>query len=222
MWRILFLILILFSSAVLARTYDQLAVVKFDEFETASSNEVKSRINKYFTKLNYDPIYGGSSGLIISYGTSKEIINCQKQIQKLMKIRNFEGDRMIFEKGGYQKKIITELWIVPLGTERPQFKREPVMMGVITKLTNSKTNSKLDDFLTELFYNPKQKGYILSRGSTKDILIREKYVKKYLLTRHLDSSRVTFLKNENNQSIKTEIWLDLGMPIQANKTNPNL
>lgn len=211
MWRILFLILILFSSIAFPRTHDTPLAVKFDEFEAATIGDIKSRIDKYYSKLADDP---NSRGLILNFGTSKDISVRVKQIQQIIIFRHFNPYRLTLDKGGYSKKIVTELWIIPPGAETPQFETETVKMSEFSIVRNTKMNSSLANFVAEFFSNPKQRGYILNHGSASDISKREKYIKKYLLAHRLDLSRVMFLKDENDKIMKTELWLNLAKSIQ--------
>ena len=80
MWRILFLILVLFSSTAFARTSDTPLAVKFDEFETITAKNIKSRMDNYFAKLADNPT---ASAFILIYGKSKDIVLCVKEIQRV-------------------------------------------------------------------------------------------------------------------------------------------
>lgn len=68
MWRILFLILILFSSIAFAQAQEKPQAVKFDEFGKLSEQKWKARLEKYRQQINCS---AEPSFFIIHFSTKK-------------------------------------------------------------------------------------------------------------------------------------------------------
>jgi hypothetical protein len=123
MFRILFLILVLMSSAVWAQTEDKAPpnpipeAVKLYEFGKATNGYVKMLFTDFQVKLNADPT---AQGYIGNYGTKREIKIRERQIRIAISFHKLDATRITIVNGGNavgkQKTIV---WIVPEGAEPP-------------------------------------------------------------------------------------------------------
>jgi hypothetical protein len=123
MFRVLFLIWVLTSSAVFAQTEDNTPAdprpeaSKLYEFGKATDGYVKMLFTDFSAKLNADPT---AQGYIGNYGTEREIKIRERQIQKAIFFRKMDATRITIVNGGNilgkQKTIV---WIVPAGVEPP-------------------------------------------------------------------------------------------------------
>jgi hypothetical protein len=122
MFRILFLILVLMSSFVFAQTEDKTPVdprpeaVKLEEFGKATNGFVKMLFDNFMAKLQADPT---AQGYIINYGSNREIRIREKQIRNAIAFRRYDTARITIVRGGNEKVIRTQFWIVPAGAETP-------------------------------------------------------------------------------------------------------
>jgi PKD-like domain len=85
---------------------------QLDEFGKISTGGVKARIDALFIELGSNP---KAQGYIINYGTNKEIIFREKQIQKVITFRKYDANRVKLMRGGKnpnQKGVLTKVWIV--------------------------------------------------------------------------------------------------------------
>ena len=205
MWRILLLILILFSAVAFAQTQEQPQARKIDEFGNVTNGDVKMRMQDLQIELANNP---ASLGYVINYGTSKEIAVRIKQIQNTLDFLRFDRSRIMQVKGGFGGFIKTEFWIVPAGAENPQPKSTATKFDEFGNAGSGDIKARLDRFLIELQNNPNQQGFIINSGSTTEVAKREKGIKIYLLIRKADLSKVKILKGGADKNIKTELWTD--------------
>jgi hypothetical protein len=122
MFRVLFLILVLMSSFVFAQSEDKtpaaprLEAVKFEEFGKATNGYVKMLFDSIMVKLQANP---NAQLVIINYGSDREIAKREKQIRNAIAFRRYETTRITLIRGGNEKVIRTQFWIVPEGAETP-------------------------------------------------------------------------------------------------------
>lgn len=122
MFRVLFLILVLMSSAVLAQTEDKTPpnprpeAFKFIEFGKATNGYVKMQFDGFMVELNNNP---NAQGYIIIYGSDREAVKRQKQIRNAIAFRKYDAARSTIVRGGKEEVIRTQFWIVPEGAEPP-------------------------------------------------------------------------------------------------------
>ena len=120
MFRVLFLLLIVMSSVTFAQAQEKKEPVKFAEFGKAADSLVTTKLVAFDKELKKQQT---SQGVIINYGTDKEIALREKQLQKAMSSqRMFHDVRVTFVRGGSSDtgKIKTILWVVPEGAEYPK------------------------------------------------------------------------------------------------------
>ena len=116
MFRVLFLISVLFSSNIFAQTQEKPQAYKFDEFGNINEKAWKAKFDKLFLKQRgkcQEGIY------IIFYGTKNSV--ARKYIDYTANRRDcdMEGTRTTFVQGKSQKLSKTEIWIVPAGAKQP-------------------------------------------------------------------------------------------------------
>lgn len=91
---------------------------KFDEFGKMVDDDVKARMDAFFIRLNNDP---NAKGVIVNYGTPKEIKDRKRQIEKAIDFRKFDRSRITYVDGPDQGNgINTKLWLVPSGADQPE------------------------------------------------------------------------------------------------------
>lgn len=119
MLKVLFLILILMSSTALAQTKTvQKDVPKayiFTELGKANNAEVKKKFEEFYKKLK-DSVW---QGYIINYGTTKEIVNREKQLMNTISFHINHVVRLTVLRSKNIGKLKTVFWIVPVGADPP-------------------------------------------------------------------------------------------------------
>ena len=117
MFRFLFFIFVLTFSVSFAQAQEKKEPVKFFEFEKISDKLLKEKFIEYKNALKPN-----AQGFIINYGTKKEILKREKQLQKQMAevFRGYEPSRITFVRNENSGKTRTVLWIVPEGAEKPK------------------------------------------------------------------------------------------------------
>jgi hypothetical protein len=117
MFRFLFLILVVTFSVSFAPAQEKKEPVKFFEFERISDKLLKEKLVEY-----KDALKPYAHSIIINYGTNKEILRREKQLQKQIALvfRGYDPPRMTFVRNIYTGKTRTVLWIVGEGAELPK------------------------------------------------------------------------------------------------------
>ena len=88
-----------------------------DEFGKATDDDVKARIDNFYTQLNNNP---NSQGYIINYGTPAEIRRRRAQIVKAINFRKYDLSRVTFVDGPDNGTgVNTKFYLVPPGAENP-------------------------------------------------------------------------------------------------------
>lgn len=122
MFRVLFLILILTGSTVLAQTEDNTPVdprpeaIKLYDFGKATDGYIKKLFTDFGTKLKANPT---AQGYIINYGTDRELWLRERQILKAISFRRIDSIRITIINSRNIGKQRTTVWLVPAGTEPP-------------------------------------------------------------------------------------------------------
>lgn len=89
-----------------------------DTFGKLTNDEVKARVQNFYTQLANDPT---AQGYIINYGTPKEIAARRKQITNAITFLKLDPSRVTFVDGGDKGTgIETHFWMVPPGANPPQ------------------------------------------------------------------------------------------------------
>lgn len=86
----------------------QITARQIDEFERATSGEIKARMDNFYIELynNED-----SAGYIVNYGTKRQVDQRVNQIKRYIAGRKYDASRVKFINDGTGKTIKTEFWI---------------------------------------------------------------------------------------------------------------
>jgi len=88
-----------------------------DEFGTASNDDVKARVDGFFTQLNANP---NAQGYIINYGTPAQIKARRAAINKAIAFRKYDASRVTFVDGPDNGSgVNTKFYLVPAGATPP-------------------------------------------------------------------------------------------------------
>ena len=88
-----------------------------DTFGKLSNDDVKARVQNFYTQLANDPT---AQGYIINYGTPKEIAARRLQITKAIAFLKLDPSRVTFVDGGDKGTgIETHFFMVPPGATPP-------------------------------------------------------------------------------------------------------
>jgi hypothetical protein len=90
---------------------------QIDEFGKVTNDDIKARVDGFFTQLNNNPT---AQGYIINYGTPAEIKARRAAIMKAITFRKYDASRVTFVDGPDQGTgIMTRFWLVPSGAVAP-------------------------------------------------------------------------------------------------------
>ncbi len=91
--------------------------VQIDEFTNATNDDIKARVDAFYIELNNNP---SDQGVIIDYGTDKQIAQREAAIRKAIAFRKYDASRVTFVRGGDQGTgVRTVFWRVPPGAAQP-------------------------------------------------------------------------------------------------------
>lgn len=79
-----------------------------DEFEKATSGDIKARIDNLYIELNNNQDF---QGYILNFGTKQQIALRNQYIKKAVALRKFDLSLITFIEAGTSKTIKTEFWI---------------------------------------------------------------------------------------------------------------
>jgi len=88
-----------------------------DEFGKATDDDVKARVDGFYTTLGNNP---SAQGYIINYGSATEIRKRRAQITKAINFRKYDPSRVTFVDGPDNGTgVNTKFYIVPAGADNP-------------------------------------------------------------------------------------------------------
>jgi hypothetical protein len=204
MIRVLFLILVVMSSIAFAQTEENPVAKKVEEFGVSPDGYVKVIMDSFYVELGNNPT---AQGIIFNYGTDNEIALREKQIQKSIAFRKYDGARITIVRAGFWKELKTEFWVVPAGAENPQPKSSAEKIDEFEKATIGDIKARIDNLFIELSNKPGSQCFILNYGLKNTLLARETQIKKVIAFRKLDLSKVTFKSAGSSKIVKTELWI---------------
>ncbi len=89
-----------------------------DEFGPAVPDDIKIRVDNFYTQLNNNPT---ARGYIINYGTAAEIRRRRADIDAAIRFRGFDRSRITYIDGpNMGTGINTKFYLVPAGADEPQ------------------------------------------------------------------------------------------------------
>jgi hypothetical protein len=86
------------------------------EFEVQKPDEIKQRVDIFFTELANNP---SASGVIINSGTDKEVAKREADIRAAIRFRKYDESRVKFVRGTSEPGIRTKFYVVPPGAQEP-------------------------------------------------------------------------------------------------------
>lgn len=204
MIRVLFLILIVMSAAAFAQTGERSKAVLIDEFETATNGSVKMKMDYFYTELSNNP---SSQGVIINYGTAREIAIRERQIRVSIQWRKYDAARITLVNGGFNGDVKSEFWLVPAGAENPKPDERAVLFDEFSPLSHERASAGIGTFFAKLKENPNSRGIIVNYGSPRMIAISERNLKTVISNLKIDSGKITFKVGGVEKTYKTELWI---------------
>jgi hypothetical protein len=90
----------------------KLPLEKYDEYEKATNDEVKARMDAVFIEIGNNPNF---QGYIINYGTEEEISVREKQIRKAIIFRKYDVNQIKLVRCGANPNgvgVVTKVWII--------------------------------------------------------------------------------------------------------------
>ena len=222
MIRVLILILVVMSSVAFAQIQEKPKAIKFAEFGTATNSFVKEKMDEF---LMFISIYPKAQFIAINYGTERQIILRESQLQKVINWRcDYNCPRFTIIRGGKIKsaKLETELWIVPPEANNPEIESDKVRQTEQKQSSSfapfrlEKFGEVSDNFFNEIFNEffeiVKQKqtsnGYIVLNGTKNEIEVFEDRIKKLEFFDFYKSDRIIFLRKiESPKQATISLWI---------------
>lgn len=224
MLRSLFLILIFLSLTAFGQMkfdIEHPTAQKIDEFERATDEKVKMRIDAFSEELKKDP---KAQGYIINYGSPKEIKIRRKQITDSINFRKYEAMRITFVDAGYSRIVKTELWIIPKGASEsfisdnkiPRNILEPSRFEKIGVQSESFNQSIFSKYFSALKSRENVNGYILINANDAEFAEFEKKIRNYMTFANIQTERIFIKKGNPQNPLTTELWF-----VPKEVTSPN-
>lgn len=89
---------------------------KFAEFGPIGAKAIAAKMASFYEFLKKEST---AQGYVINYGSPKEIKARRAAIMKAITWRDYDGPRITFVDGPFEKRIRTVMWIVPAGAGFP-------------------------------------------------------------------------------------------------------
>ncbi|HEV7699791.1 MAG TPA: hypothetical protein VGO43_06155 [Pyrinomonadaceae bacterium] len=90
---------------------------QIDEFGKVTNDDIKARVDGFYTQLNNNP---AAQGYVINYGSPADIKARRAAIMKAIAFRKYDPSRLTFVDGPDQGTgIMTRFWLVPSGAVPP-------------------------------------------------------------------------------------------------------
>lgn len=227
MLRSLFLILIFLSSITFGQTQfqiDKQTAQKIHEFERATDEKVKMRIDAFFAELKKD---SKAQGYIINYGSPKEIKIRRKQITDSINFRKYDAMRLTFVDAGYSRSVKTELWIVPNGADEPYIS-DKIPQNILEPIRFEKIGVQSEHFnqwlFSEYFRSLKTRensnGYVLINANDAEFTEFEKKIREYIVFAKIENEQIIIKQGKAQKPLTVELWLvpkELKTPIFTKK-----
>lgn len=190
------------SSVAFAQSPEKPEALMAEEFGKIPNGDFRSRMDNFFVELQNNP---DSRGLIINYGSKREVAAREKLIKNHIFFRKFDDSRISFINGGYSNEIKTQFWRVPEGAENPKPEPTAFIIDEFGTVTNANLKGKIENFIGELIKNPSFEGYIINYGPAREVTRRERLSRNFITTR--SDVRIVFVNGGNTGKLKTVMWL---------------
>jgi hypothetical protein len=165
---------------------------------------VRSALDTFFAELSVETY---SRGLVIVYGSYKELADRRRLVANHITFRKFDPSRIDFKIGGSISVPRTGLWVIPFGAEHPKIESEAYVFDELGIVGRSNFKHRIDNFYQKLNKGLSQ-GYIVNYGSPKEIALAEKAI---LSVRRIgcdiDCWRLTLVNGGNGRKRLTVLWI---------------
>ena len=196
--------LLLTSFAFTQTPDDKPRASNFDEFANITNGDVKARLDSFFVGLMNAP---STQGLIINYGSGKEIVRRETLIRNHIKFRRFDAPRVTFINAGFSNEIRTEFWLVPQGAENPKLEPTAHKVEEFGSTGIEHIEAMLDSFFQGIEEFGKARIYFVNYGTARETTRRERLTQSFIKFRKYDSSNIRFVKLAGKSGINTAIWI---------------
>jgi hypothetical protein len=215
MWRILFLLLILFSATVFAQTQEKLKSYKVDEFGFTNVEFFNAKLHSFLVELNKNST---ASGIIINYGSDNMMARNERIIKGSFSNITLDSSKVKLIRGGYLNESKTEFWIIPSGAEPPKIIPTAYKFFEYEKISNDLLKSKIHSLCDESI-RTEWIGQIINYGNPRQIAVRVKQIKEnYNCRQEFPAPRIVFVIGGKNNKSKTEFWI---VPPSGTVPTPN-
>ncbi len=202
---LIFLILVIMSSFAFAQMPEKPEAIIIDEFGRIPNGDIKARLDSFIVGLQNNPT---SLGLIVSYGSKKDIAARERMMKSHISLRQLDNLREItFINGGHSNEIKTQFWRVPEGAENPEPEATAFIFDEFGTVTNGDLKGRLDNYFRELDNNLTFQVYIINYGPSREVTRRELISRNFIDFRKADVTRIIFVNGGNTGKLKTIIWL---------------
>ncbi len=216
MLKVLFLILVVMSSAIFAQAQENKQAYKFFEYEKISDKLLNEKLESFCSEINNTSWVGW----IITYGSQNEITKSEEQVRtnlrKTLSCRKeFPSPRIIYTDFGNDNKSKIFLWIAPPGKTPSDFLNEETSeteptarkFAEIGIVSDEELKNKIDEVDEITNKNPSDTVYIITYGTIKEISERERKIRDSIILRRYDSMRLVLLSKNDGGNLRTEFWL---------------
>lgn len=100
--------------------------------------------------------------------------------------------------------LVLMSWTIFAQTEK---KPQANLIDEFETATNGFVKMKMDSFFADLSSNPEAQGFIFNFGTDREIAKREKQLQSAIAFRKYDSSRLTIIRGNIREKIKTQFWI---------------
>ncbi len=214
---ILFSIVVLLSSVVFAQVNEnneqknETKSYLCSEFGPNPIGHIKSQLDGCWAETDKTP---KAQSYIINYGSDKELSRRERVIRSYINFRKLNSSKITIIKGGKEKEIRTQLWIVPEGAEHPNISKDEkadlpkaAKFEEFGQVSNGELRYFTDKFFLELANKPDARGYIINYGKTKLALNRERVLRDRINLRRIPEARIKFIRGGNKREVTTELWI---------------
>ncbi|NOT48479.1 MAG: hypothetical protein HOP17_12110 [Acidobacteria bacterium] len=176
-----------------------------DSFGRTTNGMIRSVLDTFMADLYRRE--KGTRGVIVTYGTVREIEARKRLISNHFLFRNVDKTLVTYVRGGNVSEFRTDLWIVPNGASEPNLPPEAFIVEELGKATKAKFVAMIKRVFREVANNPSYQTYIINYGTNAEIARREKWITREIVFRHYDRSRITLVRGGKKSGPRTVAWL---------------
>lgn len=202
--RVSFVVFLLLTSSAFPQQEPPKPEAKLvGSFGKVTNGHIRSQLDSFLADIaNY-----GIRGLIVNYGSYRELAARKNLIDNHIKFRKFDSARVEFSIGGSISQFRTDLWIIPDAAEPPRLDPEAYITAEFGRVKRIAVVRIIKGFFVELGKNPDHQGYIINYGSGAQIRTRERWITDNINFRRFDRSRITLVRGGRKGGLKTVMWI---------------